>query len=169
MSAPADRPARPLCVAAEEGESLWFFGGLMTLRATGEQTGGSLALTEEVRPAGTPTPLHRQPNEDETFYVLEGELTVHVDGEQRVAGPGSTVFIPRGAEHAFTVSSETARFLILNTPAGHERFFREAGEPAPRRELPPPADGPPDIERLAAIAARHGTEILGPPPFDPPG
>lgn len=159
----------PYALHPEQGESLWFFGGLLTVKASGEQTGGSCALAEETRASGLPTPLHRQPNEDETFFVLEGELLVHIEGEEHSAGPGSMVFVPRGARHAFTVTSPTARFLILNTPAGHERFFREAGEPAPERRLPPPADAPPDMARLSQIAARHGFEILGPPPFDLPG
>lgn len=163
--APDGDSLAPYLLAAAEGEALWFFGGLMTLKATGEQTGGAFALTEEVRPSGTPTPLHRQRNESETFFVVEGEALFHVEGEEMRGGPGSTAYIPRGARHAFTVVSDTARLLILNVPAGHERFFRAAGEPAPERRQPPPA-GPPDMERLTAIAAQYGTEILGPPPFE---
>jgi quercetin dioxygenase-like cupin family protein len=153
-------------LTAPEGEALWFFGGLMTLKATSEQTGGAFALTDELRPSGTPTPLHRQPNESETFFVLEGEALFHVEGEELRATAGGTAFIPRGARHAFTVVSDTAHLLILNVPGGHERFFRAAGESAPERRLPPPAARPPDMERLTAIAAEYGTEILGPPPFD---
>lgn len=56
MSMPGDGSAAPYALDAQEGEALWFFGGLMTIKATSEQTGGSFALVEEVRPRGTPTP-----------------------------------------------------------------------------------------------------------------
>lgn len=106
-----------------------------------------------------------QPNEDETFYVLEGDLTVHVDGEEITASAGSTVYIPRGTPHSFRVDSETARLLVLNTPAGHERFFRAMGEPAAERTLPPPPEGPPDMDAMSRAAEDAGFRILGPPPF----
>src|SRR5688500_18373846 len=108
------------------------------------------------------TPLHRQPADDETFFVLEGELTVFLgDGPAVTAGPGAMAHVPAGAPHAFAVTSETARWLDLTTP-NHEAFFRAAGEPAPERVLPP--DAPPDMAKVAAAAERFGVEILGPPP-----
>lgn len=97
-----------------------------------------------------------QPNEDETFYVLEGDLPVHVDGEEITASAGSTVYIPRGTPHSFRVDSETARLLVLNTPAGHERFFRAMGEPAAERTLPPPPEGPPDMDAMTRAAEDAG-------------
>lgn len=69
---------------------------------------------------------------------------------------------PRGIPHSFRVESETARFLGLSTPAGHERFFREAGQPALERMIP--VDVEVDHARLEEVCARHQVEILGPPP-----
>jgi hypothetical protein len=60
-------------------------------------------------------------------------------------------------------SSEPARVLAVTTPAGFERFVAEAGRPAESLTLPPPEDSPPDLQRLAAIGAEHGIELLGPP------
>lgn len=152
----------PYALGEEEGEALWFFGTLLLLKVTAEQTGGRLCLCEQWGRRGMATPLHRQPEDDETFFVLEGELRFFLgDGSPVTAGPGTTIHVPAGAAHAFAVVSETARFLDLTTP-NHEAFFRAAGEPAPERVLPP--DAPPDMAKVGEAAARFGVEILGPPP-----
>jgi glyoxylate utilization-related uncharacterized protein len=105
--------------------------------------------------------MHR--NEDESFYVLEGEMTFYV-GEERVkAEPGAFVYGPRGVPHGFEVNgTEPARILLQNYPAGFEGFPVEVGEPAKELALPPAE--PPDMERLMAIAAKYDIEILGPLP-----
>jgi quercetin dioxygenase-like cupin family protein len=151
-----------------EGELLWFTNSLITFKATSADSGGAFLLFEMLSPRGKATPLHVHPGEDESFYVLEGELLVHDDGRELTAGEGAFVTIPRGTPHAFTVTSETARFLVLLTPgpAAAEQFFRDGGEPAESAELPP--DGPLDIARIKASAEKNGcVELLGPPPFAP--
>ena len=111
---------------------------------------------------GMATPLHSQPEDDETFYVLEGDLTFYLeDGLPLAASAGSFVHLPAGTAHAYRVDSETARVLNVTTPQ-HEAFFRAAGEPAQSRTLPPQA--PPDMDKLMAAANEYGVEILGPPP-----
>ncbi len=155
-----DLPAYAL--RSGEGEALWFFGTLMTVKAGAEQTGGRFALVEQLAPAGMATPLHVQSEDDESFYVLEGELTFYIEDRQpTTASAGSFVHVPKGVAHAFRVNSETARFLDFSTPQ-HERFYRAAGEPARGRTLPP--EGSPDTEKVEAAARAHGVEILGPPP-----
>jgi quercetin dioxygenase-like cupin family protein len=152
-------------LGSEDGEALWFFGTLATFKATAEQTGGQYAFVEQVAPRGVATPLHVQPEDHESFYVLEGELTFYLeDSEPIPARAGSFVHIPKGTPHAFQVDSEIARFLDLTTPQ-HEAFMCAAGDPAQGRELPPA--GPPDIEtveKVNATAQQYGVEILGPPP-----
>lgn len=146
----------------QQGEALWFFGGLATVKASAEQTGGSLSISEQVFPRGMATPLHSQPEDDETFYILEGELTFYLeDGRPLAASTGSFVHLPAGTPHAYRVDSETARLLNITTPQ-HESFFRAAGEPAQERTLPPQT--PPDMDKLTAAADEYGVEILGPPP-----
>ncbi len=105
----------PYALGSEEGEALWFFGMLATMKATAEQTGGEFILVEEVAPKGMATPLHVHPTDDESFYVLEGEMTFYLeDGQPIPASAGSFVHIPKGyVPHAFQVDSETARFLSL--------------------------------------------------------
>jgi quercetin dioxygenase-like cupin family protein len=150
-------------VAPEEGEAVWLQGGLCLIKASGEQTGDQFSLAEQVMPRGMSTPIHIQPDEDEMFYVLEGEMTFYLDGELIAGRAGALVCIPRGAAHGFRVESETARFLVLNTPAGHERWFRAAGEPARSLTLP---TAPPDDERTAGASAAFGYTTVGPFPAE---
>ena len=106
------------------------------------------------------------PAADETFWVLEGEITVHVHGAEHVVRPGGVASVPRGIPHAVMVTSETARVFTLVTPGYKELelFFREVGEPATERVLPPSVPLP--LERIRAAATKHGSVVvLGPPPF----
>lgn len=160
----------PIVAGPNEGEALWFNQDLLIFKATSEATGGVFILFEEHSQRGKATPLHTHPDAGESFYVLEGEVLMEVDGHQQTASAGDFVAVPKGVPHAFTVTSETAIVLTLITPGApaFEAFFRDAGEPAPERKLPPP--GPLDIGRIQAAAERHGSVvILGPPPFAPEG
>ena len=112
----------PYVLAEGEGEALWFSGGLLTYKATGQ-----LAIAEVLAPHGTGSPKHLHHYEDEAWYVIDGELTFLLGGAQRLAGAGSFVFGPCGVEHRFEVTSPMARFLILVTPAGFEDFTRTCG------------------------------------------
>lgn len=168
MAAPT-QTRTPIALEAGEGEALWFNNDLLTFKATGEQTGGAFLAIEELARRGKVTPLHTHPDEEETFFILEGEATFHLDGRDRVLGAGAFASVPPGVPHAYLVTSEVARILLLITPGSHgmEAFFREAGEPAGERTLP--AERPLDIQRIAAAAERTGAvRILGPPPFGPP-
>ena len=157
----------PYALGSEDGETLWFFGMLVTMKATAEQTGGEFILVEELAPRGTATPLHVHPTDDESFYILEGELTFYLeDGQPIPASAGSFFHIPKGYfPHAFRVDSEVARFLVRTTPE-HEHFIRAASEPARSRTIP--TQEPLDMEKVRAAAAEHGVEILGPPPGTQP-
>jgi uncharacterized RmlC-like cupin family protein len=109
------------------------------------------------------SPLHVHRRDDEWFYVLDGELTFWVGGDVVEAPAGSFVYGPRDVPHTFVVASEQARFLMVAEPAGLDAFVRTLAEPAGSLTIPPPATEPPDVARMAAIAAEHGIEILGPP------
>jgi len=150
-----------------EGESIWFLGTLITLKATGENTGGAFGLIEQVLPPGFAPPPHVHHSEDECFYVLEGEITFQCGDRTFKAEAGSVVLLPRDIVHGFSVEgSKPARLLQLNSPAGLEHFFEEMGEPAKANTLPPPA-GPPDMEKLLTLARKYNFEIKGPPPREP--
>ena len=144
--------------------AIWFLGALSQVRVSGAQTGGAFALADHLAQRGNASPVHVHDRDDETFFVLDGELRVFVGEEEHTAGPGTVAVLPRRLRHAYVVTSATARFLTLHTPAGFEQFAAEAGQPAQALTLPPPPAGPPDFAALAQAAARHGITILAPPP-----
>jgi quercetin dioxygenase-like cupin family protein len=146
-----------------EGETIWFNGALMSIKAPCEWSDGAFSLVEVAMQSGRATGLHTDPSH-ETFYVLAGELLFHVDGEELPALAGQTVAIRRGVPHAFIAVSELARFLVLNTPGGQDRFFRDSGVPATDRDFA--SAPPPDLERTKAAAEKHGVAFIGPPPFE---
>ena len=163
--APTDSQGmKPIVHPPNGGEALWFLGSLALVKSDTKSTGGRVAVIEHVSPPGSGSPLHRHTREDEWFYVIEGELTFAV-GEDVIPAPaGSFVYGPCGIPHTFLVTSATpARFLLVTEPAGFEGFMRALAVPAEELAPPPPPDGPPDMERVIAIAAEYGIEILGPP------
>ncbi len=146
---------------SDEGQATWFFNALMTTKATMSETGGAYSLTEHLVTAASDPPLHVQVDEDEAFYVLDGEIELEVDGRVVTATPGTFAFVARGAAHRFRVLTPTARMLVIcsGKPSDNlEEFFVRMGEPATERALPIPAA--PDEERLLALTARMGIELV---------
>src|SRR5471030_3264226 len=119
----------PIALQPSEGEPVWSFGVLATIKASSETTDGRVAVIEHLGPRGAGSPLHVHRREDEWFYVTEGELTLWVGGQLIEAPAGSFVYGPRDIPHTFEVTSDQARFLLVTEPAGFERFMRAAGEP----------------------------------------
>ena len=170
MQAPsAERAKIGYALSNEEGETFWLLGMLQTIKISRADTAGQFGMIEIVVPAGLGSPWHVHPEEDEWFYVLDGEVTFYVGDARLVLSAGSFGFGPKGVPHTFIGGAPNgARALVGFAPMQFEGFLREVGQPAPERVLPPPPTGPPAIERLAPIAARNGFVILGPPGV-PPG
>jgi mannose-6-phosphate isomerase-like protein (cupin superfamily) len=142
------------------GKSVWFNGGLVTFYALGEDTGGAFTLFEEaIAPQERALP-HLHHEEDQAFYVLEGEHEFVCDGRTFAAGEGSFVYVPRGTTHSYeNVGTEPGRLLILSTPAGGtERLFFDLGEPAAKGSSPPPAETP-DLQSFRATVQKYGSDI----------
>ena len=164
MTTMPEKASSAFGLEAGDGEATWFMGQLATVKMGSDETRGRCALLEFVTPAGGGPPYHVHRHEDESFYVLAGEMTFYVGDAVIQAKEGSFAFGPRNVPHTFVVGSQTpARYLLFTEPAGFDRFVAEVGVPAEARTLPPPPDGPPDIAAIAAIAAKYGIEILGPP------
>ena len=107
------------------GELLRFGEVTILVRASGESTGGALSVFEEVPPM-VDTPRHVHSKDDELFHVLEGEHVIEVGDQEFRAGPGATVFAPRGVPHAQRrVVAGEGRLLVVTTPGGFDGFFRE--------------------------------------------
>ena len=153
----------PIALKPGEGDARWFLGVLATIKSSAETTDGRVAVIEHLAPQGAGSPLHVHHNEDEWFYVTEGELAFWVGGQVIKAPAGSFVYGPRDVPHTFEVTSPEARFLLVTEPAGFENFMRELSEPAQSLTLPPASVQPPDPVRMMATAAEYGIEILGPP------
>jgi glyoxylate utilization-related uncharacterized protein len=119
---------------------------------------------ESFDPRGAATPLHVHVNEEETFYVLEGEVSVFVDGERLDVGPGGFALVPRGVPHGYVVRSEQARMLVTFSPAGFEDAFVDLGIPVVEGEEPPAETVLPPVEEVVRAFAPYGCEIVGPPP-----
>ena len=103
-----DGAAKAFGLKEGEGEARWWAGGLVTTKVTGKETGGLYSIVEVLEPHGAAAPLHVHHNEDEAFYILEGEMTFYVGEEAYKAGPGSFVFGPKDVPHTYTVDSGPA-------------------------------------------------------------
>ncbi len=143
----------------------WYVGNLFTILAGSEDTGGRFALIEILARKGTEPPRHVHHRGDETFYVLEGEISFYIGDETYVATPGTLVFAPRGIPHSFVFETDVVRKLVTLTPGGADEHFRNPlfSEPARTLTLPPPPEGPPDVAALVADMERYGVEVVGPP------
>lgn len=144
---------------SEGGERLLWMGEPTLLKATEAETNGAYSLAEVYANHGD-VPLHSHEHEDEAFYVLEGHITFEVGGQTIEAGPGSFVFGPRGVPHRYTVTSPTARMLMLFTPAGFERFIRATSVATDTLERPSPDEIEIDWEQVASAAAAYGGRML---------
>ena len=145
----------------DEAEATWFFNALMTTVAGTAETGGAYSLTEHLVTAASNPPMHVQTDEDEAFYILDGEVEFEVDGTVVTATPGTFAFVARGAAHTFRVLTDTARMLVIcsGKPSHNlEHFFYAMGEPATERALPQPKA--PDVDRLVDLCALTGIELV---------
>lgn len=141
------------------GPAFWGPGDHYTFLVTGEESGGAYFVMEALVPAGGGPPPHVHTREDETFYVLEGEIEFLLGEATITAGPGDFVNIPRGTVHRFeNTGTETARLILTFTPAGIEHWFEETLDPAPNDVSA--EDVPDNLEevgaRYVAAATRYG-------------
>jgi mannose-6-phosphate isomerase-like protein (cupin superfamily) len=122
-----------------------------------EQSGGAISAIENTLPADWEGPPLHHHDFDEAFYVLDGELTFQVGEARLTVGQGDLAFAPRGVEHTLAnLSDAPARYLLLCTPAGFERYFARLG--AERAGEDPPA---------WALQPIPPTTTVG-PPIQPP-
>ena len=155
-------PTSPLVRNTEEAEPRWFYGGgLHRWLVREHEVSDEFLLFEDTVDPGKRTPLHTHPS-DETFYLIQGSMVVHIDGIEHELRPGGVATVPRGMPHAFLAGAEGARMLCLHTPGGGEDFYRAASEPASPGGQAPPVD----FERVRQAAEATGSmTIVGPPPF----
>ncbi len=145
---------------SNEGQALWFLGGLYEIKSTSKETNGEMSLVRATLPPGATAPPHTH-DCGEAIFVLEGSVRVY-RGEDQAAtdlGAGDLVYFPKGTlECAENVSNDLSRVLLIYAPGGMDEFFAEAGRKAEVRDVPPFAEEYLDLESLSEIAARHGLE-----------
>lgn len=154
---------KPYRLASGEGlADVWWKSGRVTVKAGGAQGSSAFSQIEVDDPRDTGPPLHVHHNEDETFYVLQGEVTFIVGDERIDAAAGDFLLAPRDIPHAYVVRSERARMLVTASPGGVEQVFVGLGVPVAGSEPPTDAVMPP-MDELVRLFAGYGCEILGRP------
>ena len=153
--------------SAETAPAYWLVDVLWLVLADGRDTGGRFSLMEQLLPQGSGPGPHKHTWSDETFYMLDGQITLLVGDEIRTARKGDFVMVPRDTRHAFRVDSPTARFLNGYTPASMEALITELGTPAAARTLPPSGAAPQPRMNPGSLR-RYGMDVLpGPDPLRP--
>ena len=128
---------------------------ILDIKISGKDTENDLAVFEQtgLTPKGGP-PLHIHPNQDEWFYVIEGEYLFQVGDVKYQMKTGDTIFLPRNIQHAFVQLTEKGKMIVSYLPAGKmEDFFAVTDT----------WTSPPTKEEIAKIFADHDMKIVGPP------
>lgn len=157
------KTSNSILMSPGEGRSFSVVGDIYTFKAVGEDTNGTYALFEFYIPPQNGSPPHIHHREDETFYILEGELTFQIEDRKVVVPSGSFLHAPKGVPHSFsnegTVPVKTITSVV---PAGLEKFFEEVGYPVTDKDTPVPVTPDEQIAKMLEIAPKYGMEILPP-------
>jgi quercetin dioxygenase-like cupin family protein len=153
-------------INAAEGPSFFVIGDVITVKVTGEETGGAYLAVEVVcQPGGGPWFLHTH-EPQETFYVLDGVFEIYGQDEDSSkyairAGVGDTVQVPANVPHGFkNVGDGVGRMLLIYEPADPMlRFFQEIGIPMPDRTTTPDTSQLPSTEEILTILRKHITLV----------
>eukprot|EP01018_Ginkgo_biloba_P018155 Gb_12013 [translate_table: standard] len=144
-------------VRAGEGINLWVFGLLVTLKALGNETGDSFSLYEVMVPPGLTIPKHIHTQEDETFYMLDGELIWIVGDEEFHATKGSFAHLPRFVPHKFeNKTNKTACMVCSCAPGGFEKYFLNLGKVVIDSDSAPPQYTKDEIQLAFKMAEEYG-------------
>jgi mannose-6-phosphate isomerase-like protein (cupin superfamily) len=148
-----------------ETPSYWMAGDRITVLLTGKETGGRSAVVVAYTVPGAGPPPHIHHDAAETFYVLDGEFTVTVDGESHLLRPGACAHVPKGTVHCFRNTGDVpANLLVMIAPAGLEAFFPAAGVPATYADTDAPPTTEEAIHRMQAVASKFHLEFVEPEP-----
>ncbi|MBD2562161.1 MULTISPECIES: cupin domain-containing protein [Nostoc] len=152
-------------------EAFYASGDLYTFLATGKETKQLFSLFNFDVPSGGGPDLHVHGREAESFFILQGELTVQMGDRNNsmVATPGTFIYLPKGRPHSFINNTSTlVRTLSLTTPAGLENLFINLGIPVTDRNVPPPPITEEDLRRFAEEGPNYGLQPIPPGTTLPP-
>jgi quercetin dioxygenase-like cupin family protein len=138
---------------AGQGRSVSLRGTEVGFKVESDRARGA-SSTEWVAQPGFDTGVHVHERLEETWYVIDGELEFRVDGDAFTARTGAWVFVPPQVPHAFANRGDApARFILILSPAGHDRYFDDLAQILA-------VDGPPDSEAIGELRKRYDTEQL---------
>ncbi len=150
-----------------EGPGTWAMGSLFEHLVTGNQTGGTFAMSMVVQPPGIATPLHTHSREAEVFFLVEGRVDYRAGTELHELSDGGFLYLPQGVPHAFRIRGQRpARFLALSVPGGLMDLYDEVGVPAEGMHVPREGEGLSMVEEIARwneLGPRYGLDVVGPP------
>jgi len=151
--------------AVDTGPTIWGPGDIYTALASGTETDGAYFAMEGLVPPDGGPPLHIHHNQDETLYVVEGQLVIKLADQVYEATAGDFVHISKGTPHGFRNRTQiSAKIVSTFVPAGDiEQFFRSAFGEATGRHAPPPPITDAFIQNLLQTAKRYDIEFLPPP------
>ena len=112
-------------------DEFWFLDSRVRILVSGAQTSGACALIEVFAPPGHQPPLHVHHEDDEGFYIVEGEVTIWAGDERHVLSAGDYRVAPKGVPHTVRTGESGAHYLVTDTPANFEVFVRAVGSPEP--------------------------------------
>lgn len=139
------------------GTRIHVLGAEITVKISSADTGGAFTVFEGLTEPLHGPPLHRHAEQDEWWYIIDGEFRFLVDGREYFARTGDTVFAPRGSVHTFqNVGERTGRTLTTTVPGGIDEFFQDLERAAPRGAVPGPV-------RMGPVFVKHRQELMGPP------
>jgi quercetin dioxygenase-like cupin family protein len=148
--------ASDMYVPAAQGQKISFMGMDLIWKITSAMSRGAYVAFVHVVPPGTGVPMHIHHNDEESIFVVEGQVVVRVDGETFEMGPGDMVNMPRGTPHGFRATGDSparALFTIdLALTSDYETMFAGMVGLAPT-----------DLDRLRTLCAANGCEVLFPP------
>ncbi|GAA3766800.1 cupin domain-containing protein [Terriglobus aquaticus] len=135
-------------------------GVVMKQQLSGGDTNGAFSLFENRSSGQSKTPIHVHADDDETLFIIEGEMKAIIAGEEQTIKAGESIFLPRGIPHQLmNTSGYPSRYMLLCTPSGFEGFLSEGGHlKEPDEVVGPPT--PEDIERLKKAAPKFGITLL---------
>ena len=155
-------PPRPFVLLAHGAGGIDIGEGHVRILAEGKDTGGTWSALERTEPPGTRTALHRHNHMDEAFYVVEGTLSVFIDGRLRQLEAGSFVLIPSGTPHAQgNAGPREVKIVSFFSPPGWEQSARARA----RLHAEHPAGSAGFAERIGKVYADFDIEVLGPSPI----
>src|SRR5438094_5435027 len=147
-------------LAKGEGKSFWLLTDLHTFKVTSDDTNGAFTVAELTAGPELGPPPHIHHNSDESFYILEGTFDFSLAGQAFTAGAGAFVHLPKGVVHTHRAGGGApARALVMQSPAGVERFIEEAGSPATDAAARPSPPELPELARIVGIAQKHGIDV----------